>query len=130
MKSFRMDCHEEQKQFIIKENGEVIKHKPFWHCSNHPHNYYFEILTETGIIGISLVFLIALLFIVFIFKNFSLLQGIKMENLFLLSATISLFLEAFPIKSTGSIFTTNNAAYLILISSIVISYKKMLLNKK
>ena len=49
-----------------------------------------------------------------------------MENFILLAATISLVLEVFPIKSTGSIFTTNDATYIILISSIILSYKKKL----
>jgi len=39
--------------------------------------------------------------------------GNNLQNLFLLAATISLFLEVFPLKSTGSIFTTNNTTYII-----------------
>ena len=53
-----------------------------------------------------------------------------MENLILLAATISLILEAFPIKSSGSVFSTNNSTYLIILSSIFISYKKILINEK
>ena len=95
-------------------------------CSTHPHNYYFEILTETGIVGLIITLMIASLFIVFILKNFNFFKGNNMENFILLAATISLILEVFPIKSTGSIFTTYCAAYIILISSIILSYKKKL----
>ena len=95
-------------------------------CSNHPHNYYFEILTETGAVGLIIVSIIALFFIVFLFKNNKLIQQVNVPNCILLSATISLILETFPFKSSGSIFTTNNATYLILIASIVLSYKKIL----
>ena len=42
---------------------------------------------------------------------------------------MSLLIEAFPIRSSGSIFTTNNAAYLILIGSILVSYKSVLNEK-
>jgi hypothetical protein len=53
----------------------------------------------------------------------------NLQNLFLLAAIIGLFLEVFPFKSSGSIFTTNNAAYLILMYPIVLSYQNMLKEK-
>ena len=70
--------------------------------------------------------MIASLFIIFILKNFKLFKGSNIENLILLTATISLILEVFPIKSTGSVFTTYDSAYIILISSIILSYGKKL----
>jgi hypothetical protein len=73
--------------------------------------------------------LIIITFIVFLAKNYKTLRKNNLQNLFLLAATISLFLEFFPFKSTGSIFTTNNATYLILMSSIVLSYQKLLKEK-
>jgi len=95
-------------------------------CSNHPHNYYFEILTETGVVGLIIVSIIALLFISFLFKNNKFIKQISIENLIVLSAIISLILETIPLRSAGSLFTTNNTTYLILIASIVLSYKKIL----
>ena len=94
-------------------------------CSNHPHNYYFEILTEIGIIGIFLILIIASIFFGFIFKNYKSLKAHNLDSLFLMAATISLFIEVFPIKSTGSIFSTGNATYIIIISSIILSYRKI-----
>ena len=67
-----------------------------------------------------------LLFAFFIIKKFKFLNDNTLENLFLFAATIHLISEAFPFKSTGSIFTTNNATYLILIASIIVSHKKLL----
>ena len=95
-------------------------------CSNHPHNYYLEILTETGIVGLVIISIIALLFISFLFKNNKLIKQISIENLIVLSAIISLILETIPLRSAGSLFTTNNATYLILIGSIILSYKTIL----
>ena len=95
-------------------------------CSNHPHNYYFEILTETGIVGLVIISIIALLFISFLFKNNKFIKQIRVENFILLAAIISLIIETIPLRSSGSLFTTNNATYLILIASIVLSYKKIL----
>ena len=113
IKSFRVKC-----QKIITEQKRGL-------CSNHPHNYYLEILIDLGIVGILLVMIIAMTFIVFLAKNYKILRKNNLQNLFLLAATISLFLEAFPFKSTGSIFTTNNATYIILISGIILSYRQL-----
>ena len=113
IKSFREKC----KKFLIEQKRGG--------CSNHPHNYYLEVLTDLGIVGVFFAVTIALMFLVFLSKNYKFLSINKMENLFLLAAVISLFLELFPIKSSGSIFTTNNTTYIILLSSIVLSRKKI-----
>ena len=126
IKSFRMDC---QKLFYKNPEYNITafieKSKKNRLCSNHPHNYYVEVLTETGIVGFSLMLIIAFLFCIFIFKNLKLFKKNKIENFLILSATISLILEMFPLKSTGSVFTTNDTAYIILISSIILSYKNI-----
>ena len=127
IKSFRIDCFKLAGSAIYPETGynlypEVMLFKKNRLCSNHPHNYYFEILTETGIVGILITIILAILFITFILKNFKILVGGKSENFILLAATVSLILEVFPFKPTGSIFTTNDATYIILLSSIIISY--------
>ena len=117
IKSFRVKC---QKVIIEQKRGL---------CSNHPHNYYLEILVDLGIAGILLAILYAVAFIIFIAKKYKNLSKNNLQNLFLLAAIISLFLEVFPFKSSGSIFTTNNATYLILMSSIVLSYQNLLKEK-
>ena len=114
IKSFREDC----KKLAIHKKERI--------CSNHPHNYYLEILTEIGILGLLITLIIGLSFIYFVFKNLSVLRTHKLENSILLLATICVILEAFPFKSTGSIFSTANMTYLVLVSSIFISYKKRL----
>ena len=125
IKSFRIDCQELAllgPEINLQEDA--IKHKKNFLCSNHPHNYYLEILTETGIVGIFVTFMIALLFVVFILKNLKLFKENNIENVILFAATISLILAVFPLKSTGSIFSTYTATYITLISSIILSYRK------
>tara|TARA_B100000029_G_scaffold431113_1_gene442529 strand:- start:4 stop:534 length:531 start_codon:yes stop_codon:yes gene_type:complete len=117
IKSFRVDC----QKIILKQKRGM--------CSNHPHNYYMEILTDLGIVGFIIVILIALLFLDFLKKNYKTFNSNRFENLFLLAAVVSLFLEVFPIKSSGSIFTTNNATYIILMSAIILAHKKILEGK-
>ena len=72
-----------------------------------------------------IVLIIALYFVLFVFKNLKIFKEDKMGNLLIFAALVSLILEVFPIKSTGSIFTTNNTTYIILISSIILNYRKM-----
>ena len=133
IKSFRIDCDKLQDKDLLDESNiyeynlwvhSFLKSKKNRLCSNHPHNYYFEILTETGIVGLFVALMIASLFVVFILKNFKFFKGNNIENFILLAATISLILEVFPLRSSGSIFTTNNATYIILIASIILSHKK------
>ena len=133
IKSFRIDCSKLQDRDLLDESSiyeynlwmhAFLKSKKNRLCSSHPHNYYFEILTETGIVGLFVTLMIASLFVVFILKNFKFFKGNNIENFILLAATISLILEAFPLRSSGSIFTTNNATYIILIASIILSHKK------
>ena len=92
-----------------------------YNCSSHPHNYYLEILTELGLIGF---FLISIIFSIVLFRSF-LYQRINKTNLSynkVITPFMFLFLiEIFPVKSTGSFFTTGNATYLFLIMSITIA---------
>ena len=140
IKSFRIDCYKLQDINAEKRQiKDLIDNNPVYEynftetyieskknrlCSTHPHNYYFEILTETGIVGLFIILMIASLFVVFILKNFKFFKGNNMENFILLAATISLILAVFPFKSSGSIFTTANATYITIIASIILSYKK------
>tara|TARA_B100000686_G_scaffold353360_1_gene458668 strand:- start:3209 stop:4372 length:1164 start_codon:yes stop_codon:yes gene_type:complete len=119
LKSFRIDCEKFMGYPYFKQRL----------CSSHPHNYYLEILTETGIIGFSLSIVFAAIFLAYLFKNFKSFKGKSFEEYILLSAAISLFMELFPLKSTGSLFSTGSATYIILITSILLCHKKLIKTK-
>ena len=109
IKSFRIDCKK------------IIKTKKLYRlCSTHPHNYYLEILTESGIIGLLLIISLIFLFLFLIFNKLKSIKDNSLENLIYLAATTSLIIEMFPIRSTGSFFTTNNATYIMIILAIFI----------
>ena len=111
IKNFRYYCHERPN---INKNTKFV-------CNMHPHNYYLEILTEIGLIGflvISAVFFI-ILYLSF-FKKY-LNKSYSNNNLLFSSFAFTFFAEIFPIKSTGSFFTTGNATYLFLIMSILVA---------
>ena len=57
IKNFRFYCHHRPK---IEKNAKFI-------CNMHPHNYYLEILTETGIVGFGLI---SIIFLILLYKTF------------------------------------------------------------
>ena len=71
-------------------------------CNMHPHNYYLEILTETGILGFTTVVVIFMYIILPIFFKNNLLKLNITKNYKLIPFIILLIIEIFPIKSTGS----------------------------
>tara|TARA_Y100000590_G_C15635260_1_gene982731 strand:+ start:56 stop:1147 length:1092 start_codon:yes stop_codon:yes gene_type:complete len=124
IKSFRVDCSKLQSvEYNLAEDVQRFKKNRL--CSNHPHNYYLEILTEAGIVGFIIFLVLVLLFIFFIFKNIKIFKKNNLENFILLGSTISLILEIIPFKISGSIFTSNNTTYIILILAIILSYRKL-----
>ena len=110
IKNFRYFCHEREN---LKKDQE-------FKCNMHPHNYYLEILTETGLVGfiiISLAF-INIIIITFYRKYFT--NSLLKDNNLIIPFMFLFFVEIFPIKSTGSFFTTGNSTYLFLIMGILI----------
>ena len=90
----------------------------------HPHNYYLEILTETGILGFIIILSIFgnALYLSF-FKKYFTSSNLRHNNVII--PFIFLFIaEIFPVKSTGSFFTTGNATYLFIIIGILIGLSR------
>jgi len=91
----------------------------------HPHNYYLEILADLGVIGfliISIIFLI--IFIKSFVKKYFFSSSLK--SMHVITPFIFLYIaEIFPLKSTGSIWTTGNATYLFLIMAIIVGLTKL-----
>ena len=92
-------------------------------CNTHPHNYYFEILTDLGLVGliIALSLIFSLLRKILIKKNTSSLLPFNVLD----SKTAPFFLifliEFFPIRTSGSFFSTGNASIIFLTLAVLIS---------
>ena len=111
IKSFRYNCHVRPS---IDKNPKIG-------CNMHPHNYYLEILTETGLIGF---FLVITIFSIILYKTFYkkyfVVSSSLINNKIIIPFIFLFIVEMFPIKSTGSFFTTGNATYIFLIMAILV----------
>jgi hypothetical protein len=122
LKSFRIKCWEvgPKNAHLQPESGISI-----FSCSNHPHNYYFELLSESGIIGTGLM---VIFFLVLLKKSFYYLkkynQRINSEIILLIPIILVLFIEIWPIRSSGSFFTTSSATFFWLNVGILFATKK------
>ena len=105
IRSFRINCPK-------RDNVQLSERAT---CNTHPHNYYLEILTDLGLIG--------LIVILILFSNILYRSFIKIKFIYgnFLPPFFFVFLaEIFPFKSTGSFFTTSNSIFLFLILSILV----------
>ena len=109
IKSFRKVCY--KKEFEKIDSAEFKAR-----CSTHPHNIYFEFLSETGIlifipfVLLNLILTYKLIFIWFAQKKLNDL------NLLIFCSFTVLF---FPIQTTGAFFSTWNGFFYWLIYSFV-----------
>ncbi len=95
-KLFRMRCNE--LKFYVE-----------YGCSSHPHNFYIQLLSESGIIGFLPVFICFMLVSLFFFKKLFLKDRYQLLNKnsyhdYIICITIGIFISLWPIIPTGSIF--------------------------
>jgi len=128
LKSFRIKCWEILNKDIneIGERFDAEGRPQKLACASHTHNYYLELLSEAGIIGI---FLIIAFFIILLKDSFSYIINIhkvKFDNptILLVPIVISIFLELWPIRSSGSFFTTWNATFFWICIALLIQNNK------
>ncbi len=107
IKSFRNQCSKKV-------------HLPNRVCENHPHNYVLEILNDTGLLGFLLIHYLVIYLLFNNYKDYRVSEKLnfKISNWIYLPIILSLFIHFFPIKSTGSFFSTYNSAFIFLILGI------------
>ena len=109
IKSFRKICNNFEYILTEKENRET----DLVVCSTHPHNFYIEVLVETGLIGFLFFSLIILKSIKFSFNHNDLLLK------FIFCICLSFL---FPLKPTGSVFSSLTAAIFWIMVSLPYAY--------
>jgi O-antigen ligase len=108
-KIFRKICN--NKDYYLNE----------FSCSSHPHNYYIQLLSETGLVGFSLISIIYLSFIYLFFNNIT-----KHNNKDFLSKYIlisSFLVNFFPFFPGGNFFNNwNSIIYTLPLGFLIALY--------
>jgi len=103
--------------------GGIKSYRTHVNCNTHPHNYYLEILSDLGLLGLAII-----LIFVFMLLNKILLKKTtrfqidlnsiddKMMPFFLI-----FFIEFFPVRTSGSFFTTSSASVIFLFIAVLVS---------
>ena len=118
IRTFRYEC---SKDYLKNIESKVADKR----CSTHPHNFYFEILAETGSVGL----LIFLSFLFMVLKKIISTYKQKTSNNNLIISISLFFMFFWPIKTTGSIFSSWNS-YFYILALIIIFYQTNFLNFK
>ena len=134
LKSFRILCwevgpkykHLEPKAYDVKNTNAASAKFSIFSCSTHPHNYYLELLSESGLIG---TILMIAFFIVLLSKSFYCLKeynrSLSTELIFSIPFIIVIFIDIWPLRSSGSFFTSGNATFFWLSVAIFLAQKKI-----
>tara|TARA_X000000950_G_scaffold141980_1_gene176112 strand:+ start:2700 stop:4004 length:1305 start_codon:yes stop_codon:yes gene_type:complete len=111
VKSFYFNCEKITNSIMEKSGGT--------NCNTHPHNYYLHIATELGLVGL---FLIITIFFVIIRESLKTIFFKKNNDIkkLLVPFFIVFIAEIFPIKTTGSFFTTANSTFLFIIIAFIV----------
>ena len=115
-KSFRIVCNKTKIQKNLIEED-----KKYRACATNPHNYFLEFLSENGIVGG--FFYLGFIFII-IYQILKINKK-KDTQIFIIIALGSLLLAIlFPIKPSGSFFSTFNATILFYLIGFYLHYLK------
>ena len=116
LKSFRYKCSDKRYENKIREkqeldlnkknSGYITEYKNG--CNTHPHNIYFEFLSELGIVGV--IFILLMLLFTTYQLVYNLQKNVFKKNLSDIEVGKSLilagiFLQLFPLVPSGSYFT-------------------------
>ncbi|MBI04991.1 MAG: hypothetical protein CMI96_04150 [Pelagibacteraceae bacterium] len=100
-KLFRIYCHDEKYKYVIEHDLTSIDG-----CSTHPHNFFLQLLSETGLIGfIPILFVFVLVSYLFIkqFIKLYFLKSFYLSNVQLsLLSCVAIYL--WPIAPSGNFF--------------------------
>jgi len=105
LKNYRVDCD--------KQTDPRPESVPQF-CSTHPHNFFIELLSETGLVGFFIFFTFFGSLIFFMHKR---LGDFRKKNYFkeyyplLFGNILILIIYVWPLKTSGSFFTTWNGSF-------------------
>lgn len=108
IKTFRTECSKSNYATIKSKYAEL-------RCNTHPHNLFFEIISEGGIFlfvfFLILISILIFLNLIYFLKNF--------HNIYLINLMM-IFVLFFPIQTTGSFFSTFNGFFYWMLLSLIV----------
>jgi len=99
-------------------------------CSSHPHNLYFEIIVETGILGFITIIIFFSIIMIKSLKQIIILNNIKIssEDKIILSCFIATFAVLtsilWPARSSGSFFSNMNGSMIWFSISLISLFRR------
>ena len=93
-------------------------------CNSHPHNYIIEIILDTGLVGLILIYSVFLISLMNFLKFYFLIYNQRIK-LLTLPFFLIIFFEFFPFRSTGSFFTTSVSTIIFLFLAVFMNFKKI-----
>ena len=115
IKTFREQCRKIDVKKYYEKDDLIHRNK----CSTHPHQIYFEILSELGLLGFILFFSF---FFYLIYKSIT-IYLIK-KNLILLSSLLFIISQLIPLLPSGSFFTNFGATIFWINIAIIYTINK------
>lgn len=115
-KMYREKCNNQKYENI---NSKMASAR----CSTHPHNIYFQVISENGLLGIS-----AFLILVFIIIRDSYLVMIKENSYLAKSIFVSIILFLWPLQSNGGLYNNRYSTMLFFILALLILIKEKKIN--
>ena len=114
------------KMFRYKCRAKYTENQSKLNCNTHPHNYYFQMLSENGLVGLLFLIIIFFYFLINYFKNLFLGNRFKHLNLFILPNIINLW----PIIPHGNFFNNWISVTIFLSIGFYIGYTQLKSFKK
>ena len=128
LKTFRINC--KNPDYVAKKIPQINKEKEDRNCSTHPHNFYLQLLSETGIFGFLFIFVIFLKLLTNYFTNIISHFKQKVEiNQSKITILCGLITFLWPLATTGSFFNNWICSILFLQVGIYLYTKSIKLNK-
>ena len=116
IRTFRVECQKSEYKNI---NSIYSAHR----CTTHPHNFYLEVLSETGILGIAILLSLNLYILLQLVRNFWDKKEKRNEILFIFCNFVILF---WPLQTTGSFFSSWNGVFYWIFFSFFFDLKTRL----
>jgi O-antigen ligase len=115
VKTFRIKCNDVSLKKYYKSNDS----RHYKRCSTHPHQYYLEILSELGIIGL-LLFISFFSYLVYRIIN----QFLITRNIILLATGLFFIFQLTPLLPTGSFFTSFGSTIFFINLGLIYTFLK------